>query len=304
MLSLPADPSTRTPRRVPLWYRTDDPRFGVSAHPAQNRKPTPLAYLVHQESGDSASLDALNRALSDDLSIMLCRPGCTCDCIMRCILCSQYRMAERRADLKAALRGAPAAVMVTLTFRHGYAPLSEELSSYDAILARFTKRGDWRRFQKRNGITGYAVSTEITHNATGWNVHLHLVLSIGAELTSADAQRLQDAVTTRWCNAAAWTGHDAVEGRQTYSWMRPGFDAADMAEYVTKQNLLHRASESARGRYPADLLAGAGAGDDDDLDLYREYLDAVKGRAPIRAHGRLSPYRVLDFDELLRAGAD
>jgi hypothetical protein len=193
--------------------------------------------------------------------------------------------------------------MVTLTVAHGYAPLPDELSNLDAILARFTKRGDWSRFQKRNGIVGYAVTQEITHNSTGWNTHIHLVLSLSTAHTTAGAQSLQDAVTQRWCSAAAWAGHEAVERRQTYSWMRPGFDAADMAEYVTKQNLLHRAPESACGRYPADLLAGAAAGDADDLDRYREYLDAVKGRAPIRAHGRLSPYRVLNFDELLRAGA-
>ncbi|MBP3978695.1 hypothetical protein [Microbacterium sp. BLY] len=193
--------------------------------------------------------------------------------------------------------------MVTLTYAHGYAPLSNEMSNLDAILGRFTKRGDWSRFQKRNGIVGYAVTQEITHNSTGWNAHIHLVLTLSSAHTTAGAQRLQDAITQRWCSAAAWTGHEAVERLQAYSWMRPGFDAADMAEYVTKQNLLHRAPESARGRYPADLLIGAAAGDADDLDRYREYLDAVKGRAPTRAHGRLSPYRVLDFDELLRAGA-
>lgn len=193
--------------------------------------------------------------------------------------------------------------MVTLTFAHGYAPLADELANLDAILARFTKRGDWSRFQKRNGITGYAVTQEVTYNSTGWNAHIHLVLALSSTHTTAGAQRLQDAITQRWCSAAAWIGHEALERRQTYSWMRPGFDAADMAEYVTKQNLLHRAPESARGRYPADLLVGAAAGDADDLDLYREYLDAVKGRAPIRAHGRLSPYRVLDFDEFLRARA-
>ena len=193
--------------------------------------------------------------------------------------------------------------MVTLTYAHGYAPLSVELSHLDVILARFTKRGDWSRFQKRNGIVGYAVTQEITYNATGWNAHIHLVLVLSSACTTAGAQTLQEAITQRWCSAAAWTGHEAAERRQTYSWMRPGFDAADMAEYVTKQNLLHRAPESARGRYPADLLVGGAAGDAGDLDLYREYLDAVKGRAPIRAHGRLSPHRVLDFDELLRAGA-
>lgn len=303
MSMLPADAPHRTPRRVPLDYRTDDPRFGVSASRAGSRKPTPLSYLVLIESGDSASLDRLNRALSDDLSITLCRPGHTCDCTLRCVLCSQYRLAERRADLKAALRGARSAVMVTLTFAHGHAPLSVELANLGTILARFTKRGDWSRFQKRHGIVGYAVTQEITHNTTGWNAHVHLLLSLSTERTTAGAQHLQDAVTERWSSAAAWNGQEAAERRQTFSWMRPDFDAEDMAEYVTKQNLLHYAPQSARGRYPADLLVSAAAGDAEDLDLYREYLDAVKGRAHIRAHGRLSPNRVPDFDELLRAGA-
>lgn len=301
MAIVAADDPGRAVRRVPLDYRTDDPRR-VSANPARFSKPTPLAYLVLIESGRGASLDVLNRALVDDDTVRLCRPGQTCGSTLRCVLCSLYRMAERRADLSAALRAAPDAVMVTLTYAHGSAPLSEELDALDGILARFTKRGDWSRFQKRHGVTGYAVAREITYNATGWNVHVHLIVSLTSERDAAATHGLQSALTRRWCAAAAWSGYEAAEQRQAYSWMGTDFTAEDMSEYVTKQNLLHRASESARGRYPADLLAGAAVGDYADLDLYREYLDAVRGRGLLRSHGRLAQNRTLDFDELLESG--
>jgi hypothetical protein len=195
--------------------------------------------------------------------------------------------------------------MVTLTYAHGSVPLADKQDALDRIVGRFTKRGDWSRFQKQWGVTGYAVAREITHNMTGWHSHVHLVLTFTAQPSPAALQCLQDALTRRWCAAAAWAGHDASESVQSYSWMRPGFDADDMAEYVTKQSLLHRAPEAKRGRYPADLLAGAVDGDDDDLDLYREYLDAARGRGLVRAYGALSQHRApeLDFDQLLAAGA-
>lgn len=267
MLSLPR----RAPARVPFDRRTDDPRA-----------------LVLKESGRYAALDTLNRALVKSNTIRLCRPRFECDSPLKCVTCSVYRLAERRADLQAALRGAPAAVMVTLTTAHGHLPLVTEWTEIEKILRRFTERGDWSRFKKMHGIDGYAVTTEQTHNRNGWNVHLHLILTLGHQPTPGAAQALQDAIRRRWCRAAAHTGHEALEDLQTFSWMRPDFDADDMAEYVTKQNLRRLSTDPARSRYPGDLLAGALDGDVGDMQQYRQYLDAATNRSISRAYGRLS----------------
>lgn len=117
MLSLPR----RAPVRVPFDRRTDDPRA-----------------LVLKESGRYAALDTLNRALAENNTIRLCRPRFECDSPLKCVTCSVYRLAERRADLQAALRGAPAAVMVTLTTAHGHLPLAAEWTELEKILIRFT----------------------------------------------------------------------------------------------------------------------------------------------------------------------
>ncbi|WP_307486771.1 hypothetical protein [Microbacterium trichothecenolyticum] len=273
---------------MPFDYRTDDPLRLVSASRAKYERPPSLRFLVVKESAQNASQDEWNRALVDDNTVRLCRRGHECDSTLRCVTCSVYRMAERQATLAAALRVAPAAVMVSLTFRHDTKPLAEEWSDLDAILVRFTKRGDWSHFKKQHGITGYAVTEELTKTSDGWNVHSHVILTFDQNSSPAGRRRLQQAVTARWVRAARHLGHDAAEHLQTFSWMRDDLSADDMAEYVTKQTLLKRAPETKLGRYPGDLLAGAHAGDADDLLAYREYLDAARHRGLVRQYGTLS----------------
>ncbi|MFJ4161301.1 hypothetical protein [Microbacterium testaceum] len=178
--------------------------------------------------------------------------------------------------------------MVTLTISHGHDALSSQWIEFDKILARFTDRGDWSRFKKNHGVTGHAVVTEIKHNRNGWNVHAHLILTLDHQPSPEASDRLQDAVRARWSTRADRLGHTALPSRQAFSWMSYDFTASTMAEYVTKQNLLHHAPDPHAGRYPADLLAGAQQGDADDYDLYAEYLDAATGHALIRQYGHLS----------------
>ncbi|WP_295852028.1 hypothetical protein [uncultured Microbacterium sp.] len=225
-------------------------------------------------------------------------------------------MAERQSTLAAALRVAPAAVLVSLTFRHGNKPLADEWHDMHSIVTRFTKRGDWSTFQKRSGITGYSFSEELTKTLDGWNPNAHMILTLDQEPSPAGRRCLQQAVTARWGRAARHQGHEAAERLQTFSWMRDDLSADDMAEYVTKQTLTKHAPETKLGRYPGDLLAGAQAGDADDLLAYREYLDAARHRGLVRQYGTLSrnadtaPTRLdpltseppVDFDEWLASG--
>jgi len=267
---------------------------------AANRSQNDARTLVIKRSGRSASdraLELLNRELSEDWNIQHCGSSRTpdgvlrtCDSVLRCVLCSLYRLAERRADLTAGLRYAPDAALVTLTRSHGVRPLAEEWDTTESILRKFTNRSDWSRFQKRHDITGYSISVETTGSANGWHVHVHALLAFGHRLDPGAVERLTTAVSTRWCNAAALIGHHADRNLQTVEMIRTRSDREQAAEYVTKQHLLHRAPSSRVGRYPADLLAGAKSGDADDIELYREYLNAAFNRDFIRAYGTLSSH--------------
>ena len=255
---------------------------------------TDAADLVLIESGGSASLDAFNRAISLDSNIQNCASSRldsgrfrTCDSVLRCVTCSLYRLAERRSDLLGGMREAPDAVLVSLTRSHGFAPLREEWDGTEKILRKMTDRSDWSRFKKRHGIDGYAIVVEESRTE-GWNVHAHAILTFARKLDSGAAERFRSEVRRRWCWSASAVGYEAVEARQAVRMLRTMDDRRDAAVYLTKQNLLHTAPESRQGRYPADLLAGAHAGDADDLDLYIEYLEAAFNRAMIRSYGRLS----------------
>lgn len=273
-----------------VQFLTFDP-----SHRAPLKRPAPLVLI---ESGGYASplaLDAFNRAFSTHKSIRLCGSSrsekgkrYTCDSMHRCVLCSQYRLAERRADLLAGMRSAPDAALVSLTRRHGMASLQENWDTTDAALRQFSKRGDWSRFQKQHSINGYAPAVEVTLSDLGWNVHVHMLVTFARTITPDAERHLREAITTRWSAAVAFVGHSADADRQTFDMCRTGDDRVRVAQYVTKQNLLHRAPDTNHGRYPADLLAEAANGDVDDAQLYGEYLDAAFGRRLIRAYGWLS----------------
>ena len=254
--------------------------------------------LVLIESGGNASLlalDAFNREFSTHKSIRLCCSSqsengkrFTCDSILRCVVCSIYRLAERRADLLAGMRSAPHAALVSLTRSHGLEPLQENWDTTEAALRQFSKRGDWSRFQKRHNVTGYALAVEVTLSDLGWNVHVHMLVTFSHKLSPEAQAAFRDAVSARWCTAVAFVGNYAHAARQEVEFCPTGDDLERVVKYVTKQNLLHCAPDSNQGRYPADFLAGAARGDVDEAQLYREYLDAAFGRPPVRAYGQLS----------------
>jgi hypothetical protein len=186
------------------------------------------------------------------------------------------------------MRAAPDAAMVTLTRSHSFSPLMDDWNATESVLRRFTDRGSWSRFKKLHGIDGYARAVEVTHSASGWNVHLHMLLTFSRKLTPDAETSLTKEIKTRWCAAAAFAGQIAAVGNQTVRICRTQKDREDAAVYITKQHLLHLAPDWKKSSYPADLLAGAFDGDVDDCLNYREYLTAAKGRTQIRALGRLS----------------
>lgn len=186
------------------------------------------------------------------------------------------------------MRSAPDAAIVTLTRSHSISPLQDDWNSTESLLRRFTDRGSWSRFKKMHGIDGYAPAVEVTHSDSGWNVHLHMLLTFSRKLTLDAETNLTRQVKTRWCAAADFVGQITTVERQTVRMCRTQEDREDAVAYITKQHLMHLAPDWKPGRYPADLLAGAFDGDVDDGLSYREYLTAAKGRTQIRALGRLS----------------
>jgi hypothetical protein len=252
---------------------------------------------IRESELDASALDAFNREFSGKTSVRLCAltrtelaKFRTCDSPLRCVWCSTHRLEERRQGLKAGMRSAPHAAMVSLTRRHGAGPLGDEWNATQAVVRRFSDNGSWSRFQKQHGVDGYSVSYETPISNLGWNVHIHLLMTFSRPLTTRAEECFRKAVTARWCNAAARSGHIAEADRQDVDYFRSKAAREAGVVYVTKQNLRRLAPDTKKGRYPADLLvaAAAGGGSGPDALLYAEYLDAAFGRTQIRSYGRLS----------------
>src|ERR1700758_3181820 len=105
-----------------------------------------------------------------------------------CPTCGYTASWTQAAQLKQRLGGwtaqGHAAAFLTLTQSHGtgdrLAALWDRLEDGWAALVRGS---GWTADKKANGICGYVCVTEVVHNpATGWNVHLHVILLLDREL--------------------------------------------------------------------------------------------------------------------------
>jgi len=244
-----------------------------------DRPSSTRSFIVHRE---SAALGVLAHYTRGDTS---CSPQRPCDSVLRCVHCSVYRLAERKADLGEALRAAPGVAFVTFTKGRVSDALADEWDVLDAVRARFTERGTWSRFKKRHAITGYAFATEVTHSSAGWHVHLHGVMTLGEKPAPKAFSALKAALVARWVAAAARSGAIASERHQDVKEV-PNVDRDEIAGYLTKQNLLRSGSEG--GSVPPGCFLKRSQEDSSDLDafvLWHEYTTGARGRTFIAQFG-------------------
>lgn len=240
----------------------------------------PCSFIVNGE--NAALIGALARYTRGDTK---CSPKWTCDCVLQCVHCSLYRLAEREADLRKALRVAPAVVFVTFTFSHRSPALRDEWDQLDAIRAGLTERGSWSRFKKRHGITGYAISSDITRSPDGWHPHMHAVFVLNAPPTPKAFRKLQKALTARCVTSASKVGTVAAVRHQDISQI-PNTDHKFVLDYMTKLSLLRNEIED--GSAPPGYFLKRTYEDFSDLDsflLWYEYKAAAKGRTLISQYG-------------------
>lgn len=236
------------------------------------------------------SLDAFNRSTSSDESIRLCALSRTasgkmrtCDAAYRCVFCSRYRLAERRADLVSALSVAEDVAFLTVTKMKRTGEVASEWADLNHVLAKFTDRGTWARFKNQHGISGYSVTVEHTLTSDGWHVHGHFLFTFSRHIGQQAQNTLRTATQARWAASAIAVGLTADPERQSLR-MVPTDERLTIARYVTKQDLAYR-SRTPGTRYPADLLAEASRGDVDAMDEWQQYTEAAKGKALVRQYG-------------------
>ncbi|WP_423208143.1 hypothetical protein E2975_00010 (plasmid) [Paracoccus yeei] len=204
----------------------------------------------------------------------------TCGSVWLCPCCGRRISETRRGELNALLGWARERglipIMVTLTARHGIRDrLAAQLEAMKVAKRRLRQRREWRSLKGR--IAGTVTATEVTHGQNGWHTHFHEILLMDAP-DEGEALAMLEGMGRVW--RACLVGVGLSGGR--VAWQAQG--AAAAGSYVSKWGAGEEMTlgDAKRGRgkglTPMQLLADAGAGDDEGAALWRTYAKAFKGR--------------------------
>lgn len=224
----------------------------------------------------------------------------SCGSVWACPVCNARIQAVRRLEVGTALAwvlgSGGGAAFGAYTLRH------HRGSSLDALWRALSKcwqavARDYsvRALRESLGVVGIIRAAEVTYGANGWHPHLHPVFLFSRPVSDDAVAALHSAQFAAWSRAAdrlgleapTLSGQDlhAVTGQTahrdladyfTKTTYRPTAEAVGWEMTSTQTKSRSRASDS---RTPWDLLDSVRLnGDADDLDLWREYEAASKGK--------------------------
>jgi hypothetical protein len=140
-----------------------------------------------------------------------------------------------------------AAAFLTLTQSHGtgnrLAALWDRLEDGWAALVRGS---GWTADKQANGIRGYVCVTEVVHNpATGWNMHLHVILLLDRALDQLAMDGLKASLATRFARGVSRRGGHASLGGQHLKPMTPGTEGR-LANYFFNGTTMRPSDDGSR----------------------------------------------------------
>jgi hypothetical protein len=152
----------------------------------------------------------------------------------------------RRALLDWRARGGSIAFM-TLTQRHS---IDDELTeSWDRLQCggdRLKQGAGWNRDREAYGLSGYTRVTEVVHHpASGWNVHLHVVLRLAHALTDGQQDDLKAGLFARFARGVRDRGGDANLAGQDLRPVRAGTEGR-VASYCFKGTTQYQGPDGSR----------------------------------------------------------
>jgi hypothetical protein len=133
----------------------------------------------------------------------------------------------------------------------------------------------WDRDREAYGLSGYTRIVEVVHHpASGWNVHLHVVLHLAHALTDNRQDDLMAALAARFIRGIQRSGGDANLAGQDLRAVRAGTEWP-LASYCFKGTKLRRTPDGSRT--PMSILGdlhSTGEG----FALWEEFTAAVNSR--------------------------
>jgi len=186
----------------------------------------------------------------------------------------------RRAELREAFGAGSQyhVAMVTVTLQHNQ---SDALADVLAMLRTGwaqTKGGKgWQIIKHRHDLVGYVTALEVTHGASGWHPHLHVLMVGKRALPEAERALLRDVLVDRFGGYVHKLG-GYVSEYHGIEVSEPGAAAEYVAKWGVADELTKAVSKTGGGRGPTQLLRDFLQGDARAGELYQEYAAALRGR--------------------------
>jgi hypothetical protein len=250
----------------------------------------------------------------------------TCGSVHVCPVCAPAIRRVRAAELNAAGGAwetvdpeqgtARGLVMVTLTMRH-YARQSLSLlvqrqreawkKSFGQNALRTTKQ-----IRRDLGIVGYVRAWETTHGPNGWHVHFHVAVFLDERPDAHKVRVMERLIYRAWADALESVGAYRPTAAHGVRVDAPGLgEAGKLAQYLMKSpdgRAWTAAQEMVRGdvkvgrkghRAPFEIARNAVDGDQDEVELWREYEEQATGiRSLYWSHGlRALLAELVELDE-------
>jgi hypothetical protein len=207
-----------------------------------------------------------------------------CGNVWACPCCASKVSERRRAELELAIAAHRAAggdvLLLTLTVPH--ARDDQAVGLVDGLceaLRRLWGGATGARLRRDLGLVGTVRALEVTHGQHGWHPHGHVLLFV----SGVDRLKLSGRLFERWAWAVKAVGL-GVAAQGAFS-LQDGEMAAryagkwGLAEEVTKAAVKQARSG---GRTPFALLRDYRGGDKQAGALFREFVQAFKGRSQLR----------------------
>lgn len=254
----------------------------------------------------------------------------TCGSVWACPVCSAKVAAHRKEEVTAVLEKAHRQglfiSLLTLTQRHHAGQALNHLwGGLSAAWQAVTSGRRWQEYKAQLGLVGFIKATEVTHGASGWHAHLHIVVISEKDpaVTPIFYQRKQgrakqpyplevttsaEFVANRWAKGLAKHGIDFIPHKGGIDWQTAANFKA-VGKYVAKlqsgadglaaETTLGGFKKARRGnRTPFQILADLlETGDEADARLWWEYEKVSHGKRALTWSNGLREWASLDAEK-------
>ena len=216
-----------------------------------------------------------------------------CGSVWACPVCSakirHERMLEVEAGMQRWLSDGNSVVFFTLTMPHDFGePCRALMDTISKVFSSVFSGRPYKRDRDRFGIVHSFRAWDATHGRNGWHPHIHGALFVKGRLKRADIEALEESVFARWVRGVTSRGHrpptkehgirleeaNRVEDLAGYLLKVRGERGESLAMELTRGDL-----KAGPGRSPFQIFqAFADTGDLADLELFREWVEATKGK--------------------------